>query len=47
MMADYILQNTIEDVELIQNFTAGGYAYSAADSDDKQWTFSRRQLPSK
>lgn len=47
MMADYILQNKIQDAEEIKKFAAEGYAYSPADSDDKQWTFCRQQPPSK
>jgi cytoplasmic iron level regulating protein YaaA (DUF328/UPF0246 family) len=43
MMADYILRNKITDIEQIKNFTAAGYSFSAADSDDKQWTFIREQ----
>lgn len=43
MMTDYILRNRIEEPEDIKKFTAGGYRYSKAHSDDKQWTFTRKQ----
>ncbi|MBC8318289.1 MAG: peroxide stress protein YaaA, partial [Desulfobulbaceae bacterium] len=47
MMTEYILKNKIEDTDEIKKFTTEGYSYSPADSDDKQWTFCRRQPPSK
>lgn len=43
MMTDYILRNRIEKPEYIKKFRAGGYRFSKADSDDKQWTFIRKQ----
>ncbi|MDH3342893.1 MAG: peroxide stress protein YaaA [Gammaproteobacteria bacterium] len=46
MMTDYILRNRIEKVEDLKKFKLGGYKFSKADSDDKQWTFTRPQ-PSK
>ena len=47
MMTDFILRNRIETPEGIKAFTRGGYRYSAADSDEKQWTFTRPQPPGK
>ena len=46
MMADYILRNRIEKAEDIKPFREGGYRFSKALSDDKQWTFERPQPPS-
>lgn len=43
MMTDYILRNRIEKPEDLKKFKAGGYKFSKADSDDKQWTFVRPQ----
>ncbi|MDH5387192.1 MAG: peroxide stress protein YaaA [Gammaproteobacteria bacterium] len=43
MMTDYILRNRIENPEDMKKFKEGGYKYSKADSDDKQWTFIRPQ----
>ena len=43
MMTDYILRNRIENPEDMKKFKVGGYKFSKADSDDKQWTFERPQ----
>lgn len=43
MMAGYILRNRIENAEALKKFKEGGYRFSKADSDDKQWTFVRPQ----
>ncbi|BAO45606.1 peroxide stress protein YaaA [Thiolapillus brandeum] len=43
MMTDYIIRNRIEASEALKNFDMEGYAYSEADSDDKQWVFKRPQ----
>ncbi|MBT8127866.1 MAG: peroxide stress protein YaaA [Gammaproteobacteria bacterium] len=43
MMADYILRNRIEKSEEIKEFKLGGYRFSKALSDEKQWTFVRPQ----
>lgn len=43
MMADYILRNRIEKPEEIKEFKLGGYRFSKALSDEKQWTFVRPQ----
>lgn len=45
MMTDFILRNRIERAEGIKAFKRGGYRFSKADSDDKQWTFTRKQPP--
>ncbi|MEA3303500.1 MAG: peroxide stress protein YaaA, partial [Pseudomonadota bacterium] len=47
MMTDFILRNRIESPEGIKAFRQGGYRFSKADSDDKQWTFTRKQPPGK
>ena len=47
MMTDFILRNRIETPEGIKAFKRGGYQYSAADSDEMQWTFTRLQPPGK
>ncbi len=46
MMADYIIRNRIDSPEAIKQFDMAGYRFSEAESDDKQWTFTRPQ-PSK
>jgi hypothetical protein len=46
MMADYILRHRIENANDIKKFRAGGYRFSSALSDDRQWTFVRPQPPS-
>ena len=43
MMADYIIRNRIEKPEDLKKFKLGGYKFSKALSDDKQWTFERPQ----
>lgn len=43
MMTDYILRNRIENPEDIKKFKMGGYRFSKADSDEMQWTFTRKQ----
>lgn len=43
LMTDYILRNRIEKPEDIKKFRMGGYKFSKADSDDVQWTFTRKQ----
>lgn len=43
MMADYIIRNRIEAREDLKGFSMEGYAYSEADSDDRQWVFKRPQ----
>ena len=47
MMTDYILRNRIETPDGIKAFNRGGYQFSEADSDDRQWTFTRPQPPGK
>lgn len=41
MMARFIIQNHILNVEEIKSFNLGGYAYSEALSNDKEWVFIR------
>jgi cytoplasmic iron level regulating protein YaaA (DUF328/UPF0246 family) len=41
MMARFIIQNHINNVEDIKNFNLGGYAFSEALSTDKEWVFTR------
>lgn len=41
MMAKFIIQNHISNVEDIKNFNLGGYAFSEALSTDKEWVFTR------
>ena len=43
MMTNYILRNRIEKPEDLKKFKEGGYQFSKAESDDKQWTFTRPQ----
>jgi cytoplasmic iron level regulating protein YaaA (DUF328/UPF0246 family) len=43
MMADYLIRNRIETPAGIKQFRAGGYRFSPALSDEKQWTFERPQ----
>lgn len=39
LMADYIIKNKIEDVELLKNFNSEGYKFKADLSDNKTLTF--------
>lgn len=41
MMARFIIQNHISNVEDIKNFNLGGYAFSEVLSTDKEWVFTR------
>ncbi len=41
MMARYVIENKIDSVEGLRDFTAGGYQYSAADSTASQLMFLR------
>ena len=43
MMTDYIVRNRIESPEGLKGFRTGGYRFSSKESDDKQWTFTRKQ----
>lgn len=43
LMTDYIIRNRLEEAEGIRKFRVDGYRYSAADSDERQWTFVRPQ----
>ena len=41
MMARFIIQNHILNVEEIKRFNLGGYSFSEALSNDKEWVFIR------
>jgi uncharacterized protein len=41
MMAQYIIQNHLTEVEEIKNFNLGGYAFNKSLSTDKDWVFTR------
>jgi cytoplasmic iron level regulating protein YaaA (DUF328/UPF0246 family) len=43
MMADYIIRNRLEESRDLKQFDREGYRFSARDSDEKQWTFTRPQ----
>jgi cytoplasmic iron level regulating protein YaaA (DUF328/UPF0246 family) len=43
MMARYIIQNRLTQVEQLQEFDLGGYQYSQKDSDNKQMVFTREE----
>ncbi|WP_320823362.1 peroxide stress protein YaaA [Reinekea sp.] len=44
MMVRYLLEGQITDLDGIKAFDYGGYHYSAADSDQRVWTF-KRSMP--
>lgn len=41
MMARYVVENKIENIESLQKFNIDGYGFSKADSSDKKWVFLR------
>jgi len=41
MMARYVMQNRIEDIDRIKGFDLGGYAFQPDQSDDERLVFSR------
>ncbi|MBU4237404.1 MAG: peroxide stress protein YaaA [Proteobacteria bacterium] len=43
MMTDFIIRNRIEHVEDIKAFVTGGYQYSAKESTENNWVFTRPQ----
>jgi hypothetical protein len=43
MMTDFILRNRIEHAEDIKDFGTGGYQYSAKESTENTWIFTRPQ----
>ncbi len=47
MMADFILRNRIESAEDVKDFGAGGYQFSAQESSENNWVFTRPQPPAK
>ncbi len=42
-MARFMIQNRLEHPEGLKDFTSGGYAFQAAQSNDITWVFSRPQ----
>jgi len=47
MMTDFILRNRIEHAEDIKDFGTGGYKYSAKESTENNWVFTRPQQTKK
>ena len=43
MMTDFILRNRIEHMEDLKDFGSGGYKFSAQQSTDKNWVYTRPQ----
>jgi hypothetical protein len=43
MMANFMVQNRVTDIEDLKDFNLGGYQYSSADSSDRHLTFLRKQ----
>ncbi|MDO6692796.1 peroxide stress protein YaaA [Aliiglaciecola sp. 3_MG-2023] len=43
LMARYIIEKRLSDPEQIKQFDAAGYQYSASQSNDKQWVFTREE----
>lgn len=41
LMARYICEHRLEDVEALKGFDTDGYAFDAAGSDDRRWRFIR------
>jgi cytoplasmic iron level regulating protein YaaA (DUF328/UPF0246 family) len=44
MMTRYIIENELTDVEDLKAFDQSGYYYSAAESNDNQWVFLRKEM---
>jgi cytoplasmic iron level regulating protein YaaA (DUF328/UPF0246 family) len=44
MMAAFILQNRLVDVEMIKSFSGAGYAYNGGLSDETNWVFTRDEV---
>jgi len=44
MMARYIIENELKDVEGIKHFDKSGYFYSAEQSTKDQWVFLREEV---
>lgn len=44
LMARYIIQNQLTDVEQLKNFDIAGYQYSAEFSQENDWVFTRREI---
>lgn len=43
LMARYIVDHRIEDVEKLKKFNTAGYRFSAENSTDKKWVFRRQE----
>ena len=43
MMAKYIIENQLTDVEALKQFNSAGYYFSEEQSNDTQWVFLREQ----
>lgn len=41
MMARFMIQNQVKDVEELKEFTTGGYAFNEAMSSEHEWVFTR------
>jgi len=46
MMSRHIIQNKLEHPEAIKKFDVAGYRYSAADSNENEWIFTRPESKS-
>lgn len=46
LMSRYIIQNKLTAPEAIKNFTVAGYRYSASDSSENEWIFTRPEVKS-
>lgn len=42
MMTAYIIQNRLENIEEIKNFTEAGYSFNSQLSDDRNFVFTRQ-----
>ena len=43
MMSAYVIKNKITAVEDIKSFDFGGYSFSAKDSKEREWVFTRKE----
>ena len=44
LMARYIIQNRIQQVDDIKSFTEDGYKFNKSESTDTEWTFTRKSI---
>lgn len=44
LMARYIIENQITDVEKLKNFDVAGYQFSSEFSKGNDWVFTRKEL---